>query len=427
MRLTWFWFALVCVGSARLDAQPVAVSTPGPIVAIPLESVVHPITVEIVGHGIELAKQRSAAAILVRLNTPGGLGEATRQTIEKLLACPVPVVMFVTPSGGRAASAGFFLLQAGDVAAMAPGTHTGAATPVLLFGQPVEPVLRKKLESDAAAWVRSLAGARGRSAEAAELAVLEAKSFTEQEAFRQKLIDLVVRDESELLAKLDGREITRFDGRKQILRLAGSAVINYPLSLRERVTSALADPNIAFLLVAVGGILLYVEASMPGVMLPGVLGSILMLLGLGALSILPINFTGVALLLLALALFVLEAKFASHGILGAGGAVAMTLGAILLVDGPPELRIRTTTALAVSIPFALITLLLVSLVIRSQAAPPWNFVQETGVAFTDLTPEGKVLLHGEYWDAISRTPVSKGQSVRVLAIEGLRLHVEPLA
>lgn len=397
------------------------------VVAINIDSVVHPITVEIATHAVDLAKQRNASAILVRLNTPGGLGEATRNTIEKLVASPVPVIMFVTPSGGRAASAGFFLLEAGDIAAMASGTHTGAATPVMLFGQPIEPVLRKKIESDAAAWMRSLAGARGRSAEAAELAVLDAKSFTEQEALSAKLIDLVVRDEAELLAKLDGREITRFQGHKQTLRLAGAQIEEYQLTLRQRITSALADPNIAFLLIAIGGILLYVEASMPGVMLPGVLGAILFLLGLGAMSVLPINLTGVALLVLALALFALEAKVASHGILGAGGAVAMTLGALLLVDGPPEMRIHIATALAVSIPFALITLFLVTLVIRARVAAPWNFTDETGVAWTDLTPEGKVLLHGEYWDAVATQPVSKGQSVRVTAMEGLRLRVHPVA
>ncbi|MBL8231133.1 MAG: nodulation protein NfeD [Bryobacterales bacterium] len=397
------------------------------VIAINIDSVVHPITVEIATHAVDLAKQRNAPAILVRLNTPGGLGEATRNTIEKLVASPVPVIMFVTPSGGRAASAGFFLLEAGDIAAMASGTHTGAATPVMLFGQPIEPVLRKKIESDAAAWMRSLAGARGRSAEAAELAVLDAKSFTEKEALAEKLIDLVVRDEAELLAKLDGREITRFQGHKQTLRLAGAQIEEYQLTLRQRITSALADPNIAFLLIAIGGILLYVEASMPGVMLPGVLGAILFLLGLGAMSVLPINLTGVALLVLALALFALEAKVASHGILGAGGAVAMTLGALLLVDGPPEMRIHLATALAVSIPFALITLFLVTLVIRARAAAPWRFTDENGVAWTDLTPEGKVLLHGEYWDAIATQPVSKGQSVRVTAMEGLRLRVHPVA
>lgn len=397
------------------------------IVAVNVDSVVHPITVEIASHAIDLARQRDASAILVRLNTPGGLGEATRAVIERLVASPVPVIMFVTPSGGRAASAGFFLLEAGDIAAMASGTHTGAATPIILTGQPLEPVLRKKLESDAAAWMRSLAATRGRSAEAAELAVLEAKSFTEQEALSQRLIDLVVNDEAELLAKLDGREVKRFHGQRQILHTSGAVVEEYQLTVRERVTSAVADPNIAFLLLSIGGILLYVEASMPGVILPGVAGSILFLLGLGALSVLPINLTGVALLVLALALFVLEAKIASHGVLGVGGAVAMTLGALLLVDGPPEMRIHTATALAVSIPFALITLFLVTLVVRARATPAWSMAQEKGIAWTDLSPEGKVLVHGEYWDAVAPEPVQKGAPVRVVSVEGLRLHVEPVA
>jgi membrane-bound serine protease (ClpP class) len=397
------------------------------VIAVNIDSVVHPITVEITAHAIDLAKQRGATAILVRLNTPGGLGEATRNVIERLVASPVPVIMFVTPSGGRAASAGFFLLESGDIAAMASGTHTGAATPIMLTGQPLEPVLRKKLESDAAAWMRSLAATRGRSAEAAELAVLEAKSFTEQEALAQRLIDIVVNDETELLTKLDGREVKRFHGQKQVLRTAGARVEEYQLTMRERVTSAVADPNIAFLLLALGGILLYVEASMPGVILPGVAGSILFVLGLGALSVLPINLTGVALLVLALALFALEAKIASHGVLGVGGAISMTLGALLLVEGPPEMRIHTATALAVSIPFALITLFLVTLVIRARAAPAWSMAQETGTAWTDLSPEGKVFVHGEYWDAIASTSIPKGAPVRVVAVDGLRLRVEPVA
>ncbi|MBI3681567.1 MAG: nodulation protein NfeD [Acidobacteria bacterium] len=398
------------------------------IIAVSVDSAVHPITAEIITHGIEQAQRERAVALLIRLNTPGGLLEATRQTVEKIIASPVPVVTFVTPSGGRAASAGFFLLQAGDVAAMASGTHTGAATPIAL-SQPMDPILQRKMESDTAAMLRSLTERRHRNSQAAEKAIREAQSFTDQEALKQGLIDLICADEPSLIAALNGREITRFDGRKQVLHTPGAQLEDYRLSMRERVISSIADPNLAFLMVFFGAILLYVEFTVPGLIGPGVAGAILILLGLLSLSVLPINWVAVALLVLAVALFVLEAKLASHGVLGAGGAVAMLLGAVMLVEGPPEFRIRWSTAVAVTIPFALITVFLVSLVIRARAQPvatgDAGLLHEKGIAYTDLAPAGKVYIHGEYWDAVAPGPVARGVRVRVAAVEGLRLRVEP--
>jgi len=399
------------------------------VVAVDLDRVIHPITVDILSHAIEQAQREGAEILLVRLNTPGGLFEATRQIVEKILASPVPVVTFVTPSGGRAASAGFFILQAGDAAAMAAGTNTGAASPVLLGGE-MDKVMREKVQSDAAAFMRSIVAKRGRNAALAEKAVLESRSFTDREALENKLIDLVVRDEADLLAQLDGREISRFDGRKLKLSLARPVVINYERSLREQILAAIADPNIALVLLVLGALGVYVEFSSPGLIAPGVIGGILVLLGLSALSVLPINWVGVALLVLAVILFILEAKFASHGILGAGGAIAMVLGALLLVESPvPEMRIRLPVAVGLALPFAIITSFLVTLVVRARmqkvATGVAGMVGEVGLAYTALSPAGKVFVHGEYWDAVSTEPVEAGAPVRVLEVRGLSLKVEP--
>jgi membrane-bound serine protease (ClpP class) len=392
--------------------------------------VIHPVTVQILSHAMEQAAKENAAVVLIRLNTPGGVLGAAYESIQKIVASPTPVVAFVTPSGGRAASAGFFLLQAGDVAAMASGTSTGAASPVLLGG-PMDDVMRKKVENDAAASLRSVATKRGRNAELAQKAVFEAKSFSEQEALKDRLIDLVAADERQLLDLLDGREVTRFDGRRQTLRLSGARVVDYRLTLREQIVSSVADPNIAYVFLILGALGIYVEFSSPGLILPGVVGGILALLGLSGLSVLPINWTGAALLLLALVFFALEAKLASHGILGTGGAIAMVLGALLLVEGPPEMRIRLSTALAVSVPFAIITIFLVSLVLRARrnkvVTGAAGMVDEIGTVHTELSPAGKVYIHGEYWDAVSATPVAPGARVRVVALDGLRLRVEPVS
>lgn len=398
------------------------------VVAVDVDQVVHPVTVEILGRAIDQAQREGAQLVLIRLNTPGGLMDASRHAIEKIVASPVPVATFVTPSGGRAASAGFFLLEAGDVAAMAPGTNTGAASPVAI-GVEMDQVMRRKVESDAAASLRSLTAKRGRNSALAEKTVLEAKSFTEKEALDNKLIELIANDERALLDALDGREITRFDGTKVKLALAGAEIVVYQKTTRESLVAAISDPNIAFVLLILGALGLYLEFTHPGLILPGVAGGILVLLGLAALSVVPINWGGVALLILAVALFILEAKFASHGILGAGGAVAMVLGALLLVEGPPEMRIRLGTAVGVTLPFALITVFLLSLVLKARAnkvvTGEAGMIGEEGVARTALRPRGNVFVHGELWEAVSSAEVEAGSRVRVVAVEGLTLRVEP--
>jgi membrane-bound serine protease (ClpP class) len=402
----------------------------GHIVAVNLDGVIHPITVDIITHAIEQAAKEHASLVLIRLNTPGGLADATRQCTQRIAASSIPVVTFVTPTGARAASAGFFLLLAGDIAAMAAGTNTGAAAPVLL-GKEMDATMRRKVESDAAAALRSLASQRGRNAELAEKAVLESRSFTDAEALKNTLIDLVVRDERQLLAQLDGREVVRLGGQRQIIRSAGDRVIEYRPPLREQIISSVADPNIAFILLILGVLGIYIELSFPGMILPGVAGALSMLLGLSGIAALPINWLGVALLLLAVLFFVLELKVTSHGVLGIGGTIGMILGALLLIDAPPEMRIRLSTALAVTLPFTAITLFLLSLVLRARSNKVITGMEamgnEVGVARTDLTPGGKVYIRGEYWDAVCSITVPAGTPVRVTAMEGLTLKVDPVA
>jgi membrane-bound serine protease (ClpP class) len=417
-----FFAALVFAGFSAFGQEPAP-----HVVAVSIDSVVHPVTVEIVKHALEQAQAEHAELLLIRLNTPGGLLDATRHIIEELSASPVPVVTFVTPSGARAASAGFFLLQAADVAAMSPGTNTGAASPVLL-GQQMDEVMRHKVENDAAALLRSMTSRRGRNSQLAEQTVREAKAFTEREALDNKLIEVIASGEQDLFRQLDGREITRWDGHKQTLHTAGATVSEAHQTLREQLISAIADPNIGFILLVLGALGIYVEFSSPGLIFPGVAGAILALLALSALSILPINWTGVALLLLSVALFILEAKFTSHGVLGIGGTVAMVLGALLLVNGPPEMRIHLSTAVSVAIPFALITMFLVSIVIQARrnkvVTGASAMIGEIGTARTILSPEGKVLVRGEYWDAVASSELPAGTPVRVKGVAGLKLIVE---
>ncbi|HET8549681.1 MAG TPA: nodulation protein NfeD [Bryobacteraceae bacterium] len=418
----------IAVSFAAVFAAAVCHAAPA-VIAVSVDSIVHPVTVQIIENAMRQADRERAGFMLIRLNTPGGLMDATRRITAKLIASPVPVVTFVTPSGGRAASAGFFILEAGDIAAMAAGTNAGAASPVLL-GQQMDPVMRTKVENDASAALRTVVMKRGRNAELAEKAVREAKSFTETEALTARLIDIVARDENDLLAQLNGREVTRFDGRRQRLETQGARVIDYELRLRERIISAIADPNIAFLLLILGLLGIYTEFTNPGLIAPGVIGGIAFVLALSALSVLPVHWTGVVLLVLALALFILEAKFTSHGILGIGGAVAMVLGATLLVEGPPEVRIRLSIALAVSVPFAAVTVFLATIAFRAREnkviTGREGLIDAIGVARTALAPGGKIFVQGEYWDAVATRPVEAGARVRVTGIDGLRLRVEPL-
>ena len=399
------------------------------IVKVKVDDTIQPISAEYIDRAITHAKQTNADAVLIELNTPGGLLDSTRDIIQKILASPVPVIVYITPTGARAASAGFFILESADVAAMAPGTETGAAHPVDITGQKIEDTMKTKLENDSSAFMRSFVGPRGRNVPLAESAVRESKSWTDQEALKLNLIDVVASDQVDLLHQLDGRKIKRFDGKEVTLHLAGKTVEELPMTVRQRILDFLLDPNIAFLVLAIGALALYAEFNHPGAIVPGVVGVVFILLALFALNLLPTRYASLTLILGAFVLFVLEAKFATHGILGIGGIVLLTLGGLLLVDGPiPELRVHLWASLAISIPLGLITIFLMSIAIKARqnkvVTGAQGLLGAIGEARTEIDPEGKVFVMGELWNAHAPTRVRMGEQVVIRKVDGLELEVE---
>ena len=399
------------------------------VVRVTVDDMIHPISDEFIGRGLDAAAQKHADAVLIELRTPGGLEDSMRDIVQKIFRSTVPVIVYVAPSGSRAASAGFFILEAADIAAMAPGTNTGAAHPVTLGGEKMDDVMKAKVENDAAAFMRTIAQRRSRNVAVAESAVRQSKSFTEQEALSQHLIDIIAPNVPSLLKAIDGRTLRRFDGSTTTLHVAGKPVVDYEMTLKERLLSTIMDPNVAFILFALGGLALWAEFNHPGAVLPGVVGLISILLAVFALNLLPTRFAAMALLLAAFVLFALEAKFATHGVLGIGGIIAMVIGALFLVDGPiPEMRVHLLTALSVSIPLGIIAIFLMGIVLKARrnriVTGTEGMIGEIGVARTQLGPEGKVFVHGEIWNATARAPLAEGTRIRVAAVNGLQLLVE---
>ena len=403
------------------------------VLKISVDDTIQPISAEFIGRAIDQAAQQHDQAVLLELRTPGGLSDSTREIIQKILASPVPVIVYVAPSGGYAASAGFFILESADVAAMAPGTNTGAAHPVLIGpggDEKMDPVMKEKLENDSAAFMRSFVSKRGRNVEVAESAVRQSKSFTDQEALQQHLIDVVATSDQDLLKQLDGRTVTRFNGSQTTLHLAGAQIRTFDMSLKQRILNYLIDPNVAFILFTIGMLALYGEFNHPGAVIPGVVGFIFILLALFSFHLLPTRYAALILIVAGFVLFALEAKFQTHGALGIGGVVVMVIGALMLVDSPiPELRVRLLTALSVSVPLGAITVFLVTLAIKARRAKVVSGKEEllgaVGVAQTVLQPEGKIFIHGEIWNAVASAAINPGDRVRVRAVNGLVLEVEP--
>ncbi len=398
------------------------------------DEMIHSVSADYVADGIRYAEETNADAVLLRLHTPGGLNVSMREIVNSITNSRVPVIVYVTPTGARAASAGFFILMASDLAVMAPGTTTGAASPVAATGQELPETMKKKVFSDAAAFLRSYTGKRGRNPDVAELAVTEARSFTDQEALDEGLIDAVCESWEEIVEQFAGQPVQRFDGRTETLELAGAQVEIREMTARQRFLSRIIDPNIAFLLFVFGILGLYIEFNHPGLIVPGVGGGISLVLALFAFHLLPINYAAVLLIVLALALFILEAMYVSHGVLAAGGVAAMVLGAVMLVESPPipELRVDWTLALGVAVPFAAITVLLLRLVLKSRhwraATGREGLLDQKGEVRREIgdTRKGQILVAGELWQAIADKKIPVGQSVRVVGMEGLILRVEPL-
>ncbi len=409
-------------------------SSPAPaqVLKVVVNDTIQPITEEYIARALDEAQRKNDQAVLIEINTPGGLVDSTRKIIEKITASPIPVIIYVTPGGSRAASAGFFILEAADVAAMAPGTNTGAAHPVVLGGGKMDDVMKEKMENDAAALMRSVVAKRGRNVEVAESTVRSSKSFTEQEALSQHLIEYVASSEEDLFRQIEGKSFKRFHGETTALHLTGRLVTPFDMTLKEHILAYLMDPNIAFILLAVGALALYTEFNHPGAVIPGTVGIVFILLAVFALNLLPTRFAALVLIIAAFALFALEAKFATHGVLTMGGIALLTLGGLLLVDSPiPEMRVHLLTALAVSIPLGIITAFLMTIAIRARrnkvVTGAEGLVGETGVTRSALSPGGKVFVHGELWDAVSSSEVPVGRLVVVRRVDGLTLQVDPLA
>ena len=419
-----FFAAILIVASTVLPAR-------ASILKIVVDDMIHPISEEFIGRAIDEAARAEDEALLIELRTPGGLEESTRGIVNRILDSSVPVIIFVSPSGSRAASAGFFILVSADVAAMAPGTNTGAAHPVMIGGEKIDEIMMKKIESDSAAFMRSIAAKRGRNVELAESAVRDSVSFSEQEALEANLIDLVAKDQDDLFAQIEGMTIRRFSGEEATLRVKNQPIRTMEMTVRQKLLSFIMDPNVAFLLLSIGMIGVWAELNNPGAVLPGVVGVLAIILAVFALNILPTRYAALALILLAFALFALEAKFMSHGVFGTGGVLAMFIGGLLLVDGPiPEMRVHWLTALAVSIPFGLIAIFLMTLVLRAHRRKVTTGEQgmtgEIGIARTNLNPGGKVFVHGEIWTASASAPISKGERIVVRRMtEDMELEVDP--
>ena len=391
---------------------------------------VQPVTAGQLDRAIARANSEGAAALLIELNTPGGLVDSMRDMAGSILGSRVPVIIYVAPAGARAGSAGFFLLEAADIAAMAPGTNAGAAHVVSEFGKP-DDTMTQKVENDAEAFLRSYVTKRNRNVDAALAALQTSKSYTAEEALDKHLIDVVANSDAQLVAQLNGREITRLDGSKQVLRLANASIHRFEPTLRENVLDWLINPNIALLLLVGGALLIYLEFNTPGTIVPGALGTLMVLLAIFALNLLPIRYTAVLLLLAAIVLLVLEAKFGGHGALAIAGIVCLTLGTLTLVAAPiPELAVNPWVAVSLSVAFGGITAFLVRIAMKARRLKArvgaGALVGYLASAMEPLNPEGHIVVNGEIWRAIASVPVPAGAQLQVVGHEEYLLRVAPV-
>jgi len=427
--------AWVCGLAAVLAAALSSVSgrQSAPIVyTAEVDGIIQPVIADYVRGAINAADSGGAALLVITLRTPGGLLDTTRDINSAIINARTPVAVFVGPSGKRAASAGFLITMAADIAAMAPATHIGAAHPVVGNGEKLDDTMAKKMASDTASYARTLASQRKRNLALIEQAVTESRSYTDQEAIAPTppLIDVIANDIPDLLRKIDGRTISRFDGRTEVLHLAGATTIAIDMTWAQRVLSAVAHPQIAYLLLTLGMLGLTVEFWNPGSIFPGVAGGISLLLAFFALQVLPVSYSGILLIALGIVLLILEVKVTSFGLLGAGGVVALFFGSLMLIDSPlPEMQIGLRVIIPMTTVTSGIILFLVRLGVRAQRQPavtgPAGMLSETGEALTSINPGGvgRVRAHGEIWTATANDPVSAGDHVQVVSVKGLLLTV----
>jgi membrane-bound serine protease (ClpP class) len=433
MRAARLWIATGLILSGLWAGSLRAQSGAQPAFLAEWDGIIHPVAVEFITTAIQRADAADASVLVLTLRTPGGLVDSTRDINSAIIAAKTPVVVFVGPSGSRAASAGFLITIAADIAAMAPGTHIGAAHPVSGDGQQVNDTMEKKMVSDVAGYARTLASKRKRNVELVEKAVTESRSFTEYEALEASppLIDVVAADVQDLLRQIDGRTVTRFDGSTQRLSTANAPIQRVELTWAQRFLSALAHPQIAYLLLTLGTLGLTIELWSPGAILPGVAGGICLLLAFFAFQVLPVNIAGVALIVFGIVLLILEVKVTSYGLLGAGGVISLLLGSIMLVDSPlPEMQVGLRLIIPITLATSAILLFLVRLGVQAQRTRP--VTGEAGMidlrarALSDIPAgkTGRVQTRGEIWTATSSEPIRAGETVRILKVDGLLLTVE---
>jgi membrane-bound serine protease (ClpP class) len=422
------WIALV-VGLGAAQPEP---ATSDAVIVVEYDGIIHPITAEFFDEVLSRADTSGARLVVITLRTPGGLLESTRTIVSRMIAARTPVAVFVAPSGARAASAGFIITLAADVAAMAPGTHIGAAHPVSASGEgSPDSTMSEKAASDTAAYARTIAEARGRNVELAGEAVLESRAFTDQEALKASppLIDLIATDFNDLLAKLNGRTITRFDGREVTLTTENVRIETMEMTRRQKLLAAIAHPQIAYLLLSLGMLGLVVELWNPGAIFPGVVGGICLLLAFFAFQVLPVNIAGILLIVLGMGLLVLELTVPSFGILGVGGIIALVAGAVMLTNEVPGVAVSYRTIVPVAVVTGALVLMLGRLGLQAQRQPAVTgaegLVGRVGIARSALSPgtPGQVSVHGEIWNAEGTGAIAPGARVRVVAIDGLTLTV----
>ncbi len=403
----------------------------GEVLLFRVEDTIQPASQKFIERALAEAEARDVELVVMELDTPGGLLDSTREITSAITTSAIPVVVFVTPAGARAASAGFFILMAADIAAMSPGTNTGAAHPVGGQGENLPEDVREKVTSDASAMIKSFAEQRGRNVDLAIEAVEESSSFTAEQALEDGLVDLVAHNVEDLLEQLASGEVTRFDGTTEVMDLESPVILRVEPTFADRLFSVLANPNIAYLLMALGALGLYVEITHPGGILPGVIGVVFLLLGLYSISVLPISWAGVAMIFVALVLFLLEVKVASYGLLTIGGLICFVLGSLMLFETPiPDMRVSLGVILPTAVVLAAVTSFLLSRVLKTHRLQPMTGVEgmvgKIGTVLADIDPRGKVLVNGEYWDArTSGGAIPAGSSVRVVAVGDKQIDVEP--
>ncbi len=416
--LAWLFILICCLPSSASRGIVRSISLSGPIT---------PVTADYLKRNLVEAQAGKEKLVLVVMDTPGGLDTAMRDSVKSIMSSPVPVAVYVGPGGARAASAGAVIALSADICAMAPGTNIGAAHPVTM-GEKPDKIMLDKLLNDAEAYVDGIANKRGRNGTLAKKMVRESLSLSAEKALEGNIIDLIAVDQTELLGKLDGHKINR-NGKELILDLAGAEVRDHGMVTREKILHVISDPNVAYVLMMLGILGLFFELSNPGVILPGVIGGISLILAFFAFQTLPVNYAGILLILLALVLFIAEIKIISHGMLTVGGVISMVLGSLFLFESSePYLRVSWSvilvTLLAIISLIVCITALAVKVHRKKPVSGSEGLVGETGRAETDINHEGKVFVHGEYWQAFSDSPIARTESVVVVRVEGIRLKVE---